>query len=62
MPNKLLLTYKFRAFFSLRKDRRRQLFLDINNAMLVLFFGFNYVQAGDSRRFDAGSNGWKVVN
>lgn len=50
MPNKLLLTYKFRGFFSRRNDRRRQLFLDINNAMLVLFFGFNYVQAGDSRR------------
>lgn len=49
MPNKLLLTYKFRVFFSPRNDRRRQLFLDINNAMLVLFFGFNYVQAGDSR-------------
>lgn len=47
MPDKLILTYKFRVF-SYKNSRRRQLFLNrniINNALLVLFFGFNCVQS-----------------
>lgn len=52
MPNKRLLTYKFRASFS--KQPKAPALSDINSASSV--FGLNYEE------MMAAPNGWKVVN